>query len=109
MRKGIVSIVGSAAVVAVLSLFACGSSSSGAKGRYGEECSATDDCEDGLMCGVSKVCTLNCGSSDSLCQAKDPKSKCVGGQCANPCNDKIDCPSGLTCVMRFSGNTCGLQ
>lgn len=107
MRKGIVSIMRSVAVVAVLSLFACGSSSSDAKGKYGEECGATEDCESGLMC-LNKLCTLACNSSDSLCQAKDPKSKCVGGVCANPCTDKIDCPSGLQCVMRFSGNTCGV-
>jgi len=107
MRKALVSIVRSAAVVAMLSsLFSCGSSGSDAKGRYGEESTATDDCSSGLMC-LNKLCTLQCNQSDALCQAKDPKSSCVGGICANKCVDKIDCPPGLTCVMRFNGNTCG--
>src|SRR5262245_52022322 len=109
MRNATVSIVRSAALVAMLSsLFSCGSGDSNNKGSYGEECNAPDDCEDGLMC-LNKLCTLACNSSDSLCQAKDPKSTCVGGVCANRCVDKIDCPSGLTCVMRFNGNTCGVQ
>jgi hypothetical protein len=109
MRKAIVSIVRSAAMVAVLSpLFACGSSGSDAKGNYGEECTATDDCVSGLMC-LGKLCTLQCNNSDSLCQAKDPASSCVSGVCANKCVDKRDCPSGLQCVTTAFGMTCGVQ
>jgi hypothetical protein len=109
MRKAIVSIVRSAAVVAVLSsLFACGGSSSKSKGNYGEECTTTEDCETPLMC-IGKLCTLQCNNSDSLCQANDPKSSCVNGSCANKCVDKRDCPNGLTCLMSVSGMTCAPQ
>jgi hypothetical protein len=109
MRNAIVSIVRSAAVLAVFSCcVACGGSDSKTLGKYSEECTANDDCEQGLMC-INRLCTLSCNASNSVCQARDPKSSCVAGVCSNLCSDRRDCPDGLTCVMSVAGNTCGPQ
>jgi hypothetical protein len=77
---------------------ACSAGSKAAPGKYNEACTETMACGTGLEC-VGGQCSMKC-MSIAQCQSLSKAGTCTSsGYCYDECQDKINCPNGLDCVM----------
>lgn len=80
---------------------ACGGDDAPDLGKYSEECTISEDCEEGLEC-ASGLCTLRCGGDNTKCTAIDSDSTCLNDYCYILCVSTTTCPDGLVCTMAAS-------
>lgn len=80
---------------------ACGGDDEAPLGAYSEECTVTEDCEEGLECATG-LCTPACGTTAD-CAAVDSSGKSIcmsNGYCYIACMSLQSCPAHLSkCEM----------
>lgn len=86
---------------------ACGGDEAPPLSEYAEQCMATEECEEPLVC-ANGLCTFQCNGSTPACAEADSSGRSVcmpDGYCYIACMSNQNCPSSLRCVM--AGSTQG--